>query len=165
MSRAWIAFGGNLGDREVLFSSAVAGFEADGESRPVRSSAVYETEAVGPGEQDPYWNAVLEIETRRSPESLLDFCLSLEARLGRVRGERWGPRLIDLDLLLFEDLVIREENLQVPHPRLTERSFVLLPLADLVPDRKVGGRTVSEWLDRCGAVAVKRIRETLGEWP
>lgn len=153
-----------MGDRSALFSAALSGLEKDEAIVVIRGSGVYETEPVGPGDQDPYWNAVLEVDTSRSPRSLLESCLRLEKDLGRVRGARWGPRLIDLDLLLFEDLEIREPDLEVPHPRLTERSFVLLPLADLIPGRVVKGKTILEWLERCGPVEKNRIRESLWPW-
>lgn len=164
MSRAWIAFGGNLGDREASFAAALHAFEADPQVDPVRGSAVYETEPVGPGDQERYWNAVLEAETTLPPRRLLERCLAIETALGRVRRERWGARPIDLDILLYGDLRIREEGLEIPHPLLHQRSFVLLPLADLAPARRVKGRTVFEWLECCGPVDAVRVRESLWPW-
>ncbi len=98
-------------------------------------SPVYETAPVGgPDEQGPYLNAVVELATTRSARQLLEVCQRLEADAGRVRAERWGARTLDVDVLLVGDLVIDEEDLVVPHPRLWDRRFVLAPLADLAPE-------------------------------
>ncbi len=161
MRTAWIAMGGNLGDREAAFSAALAALGADPAIRPARGSAVYETDPVGPGPQGNYWNAVLEIETDLGPRELLDRCQRVEATLGRVRAERWGPRIIDLDILLFEGETVGERGLTVPHPRLHERAFVLRPLADLVPDRVVRGRPVADWLANSPQGGIVRVRESL----
>jgi 2-amino-4-hydroxy-6-hydroxymethyldihydropteridine diphosphokinase len=95
-----------------------------------RSSSVYETAPVGPPQPD-YLNAVLEVATTLSPRALLDACLAVEERMGRVRIERWGPRVIDVDVLTYADERIDEDGLTIPHPRMAERAFVLVPLADL----------------------------------
>jgi 2-amino-4-hydroxy-6-hydroxymethyldihydropteridine diphosphokinase len=128
--RAFLALGSNLGDREALLRAAVA-------SMPdlVAVSPVYETDPVGgPGGQDAFLNAVVELDTERTPRELLELCRSLEADAERVRKERWGPRTLDVDVLLVGDLVVAEPDLEVPHPRMWERRFVLAPLADLAPD-------------------------------
>lgn len=128
--RAFLALGSNLGDREAALRRAVAGMDD-----VVAVSAVYETAPVGgPGGQGAYLNAVVELDTARSPRQLLQLCRRLEADAGRVRGEPWGPRTLDVDVLLVGDLVVDEPDLVVPHPRLWERRFVLAPLADLAPD-------------------------------
>jgi 2-amino-4-hydroxy-6-hydroxymethyldihydropteridine diphosphokinase len=128
--RAFLALGSNLGDRERALQDAVAAMPD-----VVAVSGVYETEPVGgPGGQEPYLNAVVELDTAMSPRELLDLCARLEAAAGRVRAERWGPRTLDVDVLLVGDLVVNEPDLVVPHPRLWERDFVLMPLADLAPD-------------------------------
>ena len=161
MRTAWIAMGGNMGDREAAFSAAFAALGADPAIRPTRGSAVYETDPVGPGPQENYWNAVLEIETDLDPRELLARCQQVETALGRVRAERWGPRIIDLDILLFGEETVGEPGLTVPHPRLHERAFVLRPLADLVPDRVVRGRSVADWLADCPRGGIVRVRESL----
>lgn len=128
--RAFLALGSNLGDREATLRQAVSALD-----EVVAVSAVYETDPVGgPGVQGPYLNAVVELETERSPRALLAECQRLEAAASRVRLERWGPRTLDVDVLLVGDLVVDEEDLVVPHPRLWERRFVLAPLADLAPE-------------------------------
>lgn len=131
-TRAFLALGSNLGDRDGSLRAAVAGLIEDG-IRVVRSSSVYETLPVGPP-QPSYLNAVIEVETDLDARALLDRCLAVEARLGRERGAdaaRWGPRTIDIDLLTFGDEVIDRPGLVVPHPRMHERAFVMVPLADL----------------------------------
>jgi 2-amino-4-hydroxy-6-hydroxymethyldihydropteridine diphosphokinase len=127
--RAFLALGSNLGEREALLRQAVA-------SMPdlVAVSPVYETDPVGGPEQGAYLNAVVELDTERSPRELLELCRALEAEADRVRIERWGPRTLDVDVLLVGDLTVDEPDLEVPHPRMWERRFVLAPLADLAPD-------------------------------
>lgn len=127
--RAFLALGSNLGEREALLRQAVA-------SVPdlVAVSPVYETDPVGGPEQGAYLNAVVELDTDRSPRELLGLCQSLEGEADRVRVERWGPRTLDVDVLLVGDQRVDEPDLVVPHPRMWERRFVLAPLADLAPD-------------------------------
>jgi 2-amino-4-hydroxy-6-hydroxymethyldihydropteridine diphosphokinase len=103
-------------------------------------SGIRETEPVGPVVQGPYLNGALRIETALAPRQLLERLLAVESRLGRVRAERWGPRTIDLDLLVYADETIDEPGLTVPHPRLHERRFVLEPLAELDPALEIPGR-------------------------
>ncbi len=133
MTRAFLGLGSNLGDRWAHLREAVE------ELRRVESvtavSSVYETEPVGgPAGQGAYLNAVVELDTARSPRQLLELGRALEASAGRVRLERWGPRSLDVDVLLVGDLVVDEEDLVVPHPRLWERRFVVAPLSDLAPE-------------------------------
>ncbi|MDQ1437619.1 MAG: 2-amino-4-hydroxy-6-hydroxymethyldihydropteridine diphosphokinase [Acidimicrobiaceae bacterium] len=128
--RAFLALGSNLGDREAFIRQAVAALPD-----VVAVSPVYETDPVGgPTGQGPYLNAVVELDTDLSPRELLDWCHRLEDAAGRVRTERWGPRTLDVDVLLVGDLVVDEPDLTVPHPRMWERDFVLRPLADLAPE-------------------------------
>jgi 2-amino-4-hydroxy-6-hydroxymethyldihydropteridine diphosphokinase len=131
--RAFLAIGSNLGDREAHLRAAVAGLRAA--DRVVAVSPVYETDPVGgPGGQGAFLNAVAELDTDRAPRELLALCQRLEAEAERVRVERWGPRTLDVDVLLVGDLVVEEADLVVPHPRMWERRFVLAPLADLAPE-------------------------------
>ena len=128
--RAFLGLGSNLGDRLDLLRQAVAGLPD-----VTAVSPVYETEPVGgPEGQGPYLNLVVELDTERSPRQLLELAWRLEARAGRVRGPRHGPRTLDVDVLLVDDLQVSEPDLEVPHPRLWERRFVLAPLADLAPE-------------------------------
>ncbi|MCZ7588589.1 MAG: 2-amino-4-hydroxy-6-hydroxymethyldihydropteridine diphosphokinase [Gaiella sp.] len=147
--RAYVGLGANLGDREATIARAIELLaEADG-VEVVAVSALRETEPWGPVEQPAYLNGVVAVETALAPRALLGLLLDVERRLGRVRvaRERWGPRTIDLDLLLYGDEVVDEPGLAVPHPRLHERRFALEPLVELAPGAVVPGRgTVSELL-------------------
>ena len=127
--RAFLALGSNLGEREALLRQAVAAMPD-----LVAVSPVYETDPVGGPEQDAYLNAVVELDTERTPRELLELCRRLEADAERVRIERWGPRTLDVDVLWVGGLTVDEPDLEVPHPRMWERRFVLAPLADLAPD-------------------------------
>jgi 2-amino-4-hydroxy-6-hydroxymethyldihydropteridine diphosphokinase len=130
---AYLGLGSNLGDRLGNLQAAVEGLhQADG-IRVVASSRVWETAPVGPPQPD-YLNAVVRVETDLSPADLLAACRRVEDALGRVRRERWGARTIDVDVLLFDARTVDEPALVVPHPRLTERAFVVLPLLELDPD-------------------------------
>lgn len=142
MTLAYVGLGSNLGDRRALLASAVA------ELAPRRVSKVVETEPWGREDQPRFLNAVAEIETDEAPEALLARLRDVEDRHGRVRTERWGPRTLDLDLLLYGDQRVSSPGLEVPHPRLAERPFVLEGLAELCPDARVPGlnRTVSQLL-------------------
>jgi 2-amino-4-hydroxy-6-hydroxymethyldihydropteridine diphosphokinase len=139
--RAYVGVGANLGEREATIRRAV---ELLGEATGVEVVAVsslLETEPWGAVEQPPFLNGVVALETELEPHALLRVLLDVERALGRVRsGERYGPRTIDLDLLLYGDLVVDETGLAVPHPRLHERRFALEPLAELAPDAVVPGR-------------------------
>ncbi|MGH2683217.1 MAG: 2-amino-4-hydroxy-6-hydroxymethyldihydropteridine diphosphokinase [Actinomycetota bacterium] len=131
-SRAYLGLGANLGDRLASLRLAVALLEERG-ARFLRSSRVYETEPVGPPQPD-YLNVVIEVETELSARGLLIAGLAVEQAMGRVREERWGPRLIDVDILTFGEQEVDEPDLQVPHPRMHERAFVMIPLLELDAD-------------------------------
>ena len=135
MTRAYVGVGANLGDREATIRAALAALPD-----VVAVSALRETAPVGVVDQPPFLNGAAALETELSPHGLLDALLEVERRLGRERRERWGPRTIDLDLLLHGDAVVDDPGLTVPHPHLHERRFALEPLLDLDPDLVVPGR-------------------------
>ncbi len=138
--RAYVGLGSNLGDRGAMLSRALELLGNDADLELVATSTVRETEPVGLREQPPFLNAAAAIETELSARLLLDRLLEIERRLGRVReGPRFGPRTIDLDLLLLGDQVVDEPGLCVPHPRIAERRFVLEPLHELDPRLEVPG--------------------------
>ena len=137
---AFVGIGSNLGDREANLRRAIELLSAEDGIDVVGVSEIRETEPVGPVEQGPFLNGAVQVETSLPPRELLDRLLSVESRLGRVRAERWGPRTIDLDLLLYGDESIDEPSLSVPHPRLHERRFVLEPLTDLDPGLQIPGQ-------------------------
>jgi 2-amino-4-hydroxy-6-hydroxymethyldihydropteridine diphosphokinase len=137
---AFVGIGSNLGDREGNFRRAVELLSAEDGIDVVAVSEIRETDPVGPVEQGPFLNGAVRIETGLAPRELLERLLAVEERLGRVRRERWGPRTIDLDLLLYGDDVVDEPGLTVPHPRLHERRFALEPLSDLAPSLEIPGK-------------------------
>jgi 2-amino-4-hydroxy-6-hydroxymethyldihydropteridine diphosphokinase len=135
--RAAIALGSNLGDSPQILRSALATLNASPQIAVAIASRFYQTVAVtlpGAEPQPDYINGCALLSTSLSPQALLDRLLEVEAQFGRVRYERWGARLLDLDLLLFDDLVIEQPGLQIPHPRMTKRAFVLVPLAEIAAD-------------------------------
>ncbi len=137
---AYLGLGSNLGDRLGNLQRAVELLAAQPGLRVERSSRVYETDPVGGPPQTEYLNAVIEVQTSLSPRELLAASMDVEQRMGRVRDERWGPRVIDIDVLTYDDEEIDEPDLVIPHPRMHERGFVLVPLMDLDPDPMVPGR-------------------------
>ena len=132
--RAYVGIGSNLGDRLAHLRAAVHGLGAATSVSVVAVSAVYETAPVGGPPQRDYLNAVVALDTTLSPRGLLDLAQALERDAHRVRGERFGPRTLDVDVLLVGEERVDEHDLEVPHPRLYERGFVLAPLRDLDPD-------------------------------
>jgi 2-amino-4-hydroxy-6-hydroxymethyldihydropteridine diphosphokinase len=136
---AFVGIGSNLGDREAHLSRALELLSAEDAIEVSGVSQIRETEPVGPVEQGPFLNAAVQVETELAPRELLDRLLDIEGRMGRVRRERFGPRTIDLDLLLYGDEVVDEPGLTVPHPRLKERRFALEPLSDLDPSLTIPG--------------------------
>jgi 2-amino-4-hydroxy-6-hydroxymethyldihydropteridine diphosphokinase len=134
LTRAYLALGSNVGDREQHLQRAVDGIAAASHVELISVSRVYETEPVGGPEQGAFLNAVVAIDTSLNARELLDLAHRLETDAQRVRVERWGPRTLDVDVLLVGDQRIDEPDLVVPHPRLWERGFVLAPLRDVAPD-------------------------------
>lgn len=138
MTVAYVGLGSNVGDRLGFLRDAIAALDAEPGVQVRRCSPVYETDPIGPPQPD-YLNAVVEVEASLGPHDLLDALKAVERSVGRTPAERWGPREIDLDLLLFGDEVIDDGTLRVPHPEMASRAFVLVPLADLDPAIDVPG--------------------------
>jgi 2-amino-4-hydroxy-6-hydroxymethyldihydropteridine diphosphokinase len=139
--RAYLALGSNLGERLEHLQRAVDALATTGGVGIVALSRVYETAPVGGPAQDPYLNAVVAIDTDLSPHALLTLAQSLEQDAARVRAERWGPRTLDVDILLFDDAEVDDADLTIPHPRMWERGFVLAPLRDVAPGLVDANRT------------------------
>jgi dihydroneopterin aldolase/2-amino-4-hydroxy-6-hydroxymethyldihydropteridine diphosphokinase len=152
-----LSLGSNLGDRLAHLQGALDQLVADGELCPVAVSAVYETAPVGGPEQPHYLNAVLLVETALPPEALLRWVNSVEDALGRIRRERWGPRVIDIDIIAVGDQRRCGPVLTVPHPRAYERAFVLAPWLDVDPDAALPARgMVADLLTAAGRGGVRR---------
>ena len=152
MSRVFIGVGTNQGNRLEQISRAVKALGALDRVRLVQMAMIMETDPVGGPPQDPYLNTVAELDTTLTPHELLAVLQGIERQLGRVpSAERWGPRPIDLDVLLYDDRVIRDTHLSIPHPRMHERRFVLEPLAQLAPDavHPVLKQTIAELSAQC----------------
>jgi 2-amino-4-hydroxy-6-hydroxymethyldihydropteridine diphosphokinase len=151
MKSAFLGLGSNLGDRVGHLTDALSDLAADPAISIVIGSSLYESKPVGMVEQPDFLNMVVQVETGHPPLALLDACLGVEARLGRKRRERWGPRIIDVDVLVYDQLLWKDDRLVLPHPRMHERSFVLTPLAEIAPALKINGVGAHDLAERAGA--------------
>jgi len=131
MHEVYLGLGSNLGDRFLLMENAVEFLRASGAFEDIRISSLYETDPIGYTDQPPFLNAVFGGKTQLSPEALLKLCQAVETELNRVRVIHWGPRTIDADILLYDTIRVQEPDLVIPHPRMFERSFVLIPLIEI----------------------------------
>jgi len=146
VTHAYLSLGGNLGDPRRQMAEALQVLEAEPGHSVLDVSPLYRTPPWGKTDQPDFLNACAAIFTTLSPTAFLTLCLDVEQRLHRRRGERWGPRTIDLDILDFGGQIVAEEALQLPHPRMLDRAFVLLPLSRIAPDLRIAGRTIGSWL-------------------
>jgi len=159
MAEAFIALGGNVGDVRSTFDRAIAKLCADGTVLVTARSSDYRTPPWGVADQPPFINAVIAVTTSLAPHDLLALALACERALGRnrTRERRWGPRAIDLDLLAYDDLVLIDRDLILPHPHLFERAFVLLPLAEIAPDHVIAGIRVRDALERLSIGGIEKL--------
>ncbi|MFV3010885.1 2-amino-4-hydroxy-6-hydroxymethyldihydropteridine diphosphokinase [Clostridium botulinum] len=130
MHTAYVAFGSNMGEKENYIKRALEKIEERG-MKIIKVSSIYETEPYGVLDQDSFLNGVVKIETNLTPEDLIEELLNIEKQLDRVRERRWGPRTIDLDIIFYDDLIINEKDLVIPHKDMENREFVLKPLCDI----------------------------------
>lgn len=159
MNRTYLLIGGNVGNRLENMEKA-AGLLGEKVGQIAARSALYETEAWGKEDQAAFLNQVLEINTTLDPRALLQTILSIEKEMGRVRQEKYGPRAIDIDILLFDDQVLKEKELTIPHPQLHQRRFALAPLAEIAPSmiHPVFKKSIDELLLECpDKLAVKKL--------
>lgn len=155
---AYIGLGSNLDDPRAQVELALVELAAIPDTCVLNVSALYRSLAVGPGEQPDYINAAALLETSLSPLALLDALQAIEQAHRRVRLEHWGPRTLDLDILLLDSLIIASERLRVPHPYLTQRNFVLYPLADIAPALLLpDGTSLKELITRCPQNGLERL--------
>ena len=162
-ARAYVGLGGNLGDPAAAMAAALRAIDAQEDSSVSAVSSLYRTPPWGMTDQPDFLNAVAAVDTVLTARELLDLCLSTERMLKRVRAERWGPRVIDMDILLFGDAIIDEDGLQVPHPRMVERAFVVAPLAEIAPDLEILGVAAATRLAALDQTGIVRLPGG-GEW-
>ena len=159
MATVCLGLGSNLGNREAYLRAALLRLDALEGTRLIATSSLYCSKPWGKFDQPDYMNMAALLETRLEPGELLLECKRIEREAGRTAGERWGPRVLDIDILLYDDLVLDSPALTIPHPRMWQRQFVLRPLAELLPDlRDPAGRPISEVLESEEIVAQ-------GVWP
>lgn len=160
LETAYIGLGSNIGDKLANLRSAVRLIRESARCSVRRVSSLYASAPVGVLDQPEFLNAVIEIETDMRPHELLRFCMDVEGNLGRVRTIRWGPRVIDLDILIYGNMKVSTHDLQIPHPGLLERAFVVSPLAEIAADLELGdGLTASAALARVADQAVRIVQE------
>lgn len=164
-NRAFLSLGSNLGKREDSLYNAIKQLEDNGNITVVNYSSIYETDPVGYTEQNSFLNMVIEIATDYQPTVLLESCLEIEKRMGRTRIIRWGPRNIDIDILLFNDQRIETEKLQIPHPRMGDRAFVLVPLQEIDSEIIIPGinQTINDMVERLSTKGVRLWKQKSGE--
>lgn len=141
----FLGLGGNIGSPIQAMSDALSALEARQDTEILAVSSVYQTPPWGPIAQDDFLNAVAHCKTHLAPQDLLDACLQTEETLKRVRRVRWGPRTIDIDVLIYGDAIIDTETLTVPHPRMLERAFVMVPFAEIAPQHILNEKSALEW--------------------
>jgi 2-amino-4-hydroxy-6-hydroxymethyldihydropteridine diphosphokinase len=159
MADVLIALGGNVGDVQITFKKAIANICGMAQATLLARSSDYATPPWGEQNQARFVNACIEIETSLDPHALLFTLHKIEKQFGRdrVSEQRWGPRPLDLDMLAYDDISLQKPELTLPHPRLFERAFVLVPLVEIVPDRLIGGRSLTAALAQLSTEGIERL--------
>src|SRR5215510_16381083 len=159
MTKAFLALGGNLGNARETLARAIARLCDSGDVRVLARSSDYLTPPWGVEDQPPFVNLCIAVDTTLTPHALLARAQAVERAFGRDRAheQRWGPRTLDIDILAYDNLVLNEPDLTLPHPRLTERAFVLVPLAEIAPTRIIAGVRVDEALGRVDNTGIKKL--------
>src|SRR5438034_5875660 len=158
MARAYLGLGSNQGDRVALVNAALERLQASGRVRVIKRSSFYETAPVGVTDQPRFVNLVAEVHTDLGPQDLLELALAVERTLGRVRTERWGPRTVDIDILLYDGVQVDTPTLVIPHPEMIRRRFVLEPLLEIAPDAALpDGRRLAAFLPEVRSQDVQKV--------
>ncbi|MCG2625578.1 2-amino-4-hydroxy-6-hydroxymethyldihydropteridine diphosphokinase [Bradyrhizobium sp. WYCCWR 13023] len=162
MASVLIALGGNVGDVRTTFKKAIAHICGMAQAAMIARSSDYATPPWGDEDQDPFINACVEIETGLDPHALLFVMQKVEQRFGRMRDKdrRWGPRTLDLDMIAYDDVSMNKPDLTLPHPRLFERAFVLVPLAEIAADRVISGIRVRDALASVSTQGIEQLPDT-----
>ncbi|MBY5766107.1 2-amino-4-hydroxy-6-hydroxymethyldihydropteridine diphosphokinase [Rhizobium leguminosarum] len=161
---ATLGLGGNIGDPVKAMAAALRRLNGRDDCRVTAVSRLYRTPPWGKTDQSFFFNACAVVETRLEPVALLDVCLSIEREMKRERIERWGPRTLDIDVLTYGDVIQDAPRLELPHPRMTDRGFVLMPLADIAPGLRVRGRAVSDWLSDAEVTGIEIADDSRDWW-
>ena len=158
MSDVLLSLGSNIGDSRANITEAVKRLNDEPGISVKALSPLYRTAPVGPVAQDDFVNGAVRVETALAPEVLMQRCLTIEAAMGRDRKNavRWGPRIIDIDIILYDDLTVSSETITLPHPRFRERAFVLVPMADIAPSWIVNGQRLDELAAKIDHAGIKR---------
>lgn len=162
MNKAYLGLGTNIGNRLNYLRQALEKINSYKDIKITKKSKLYETKAWGYTEQADFLNMCVEIETDLKPIELLNKCQNIESDLNRERKIRWGPRTIDVDILFFNDIILQEENLEIPHPRIKERAFVLIPLMDLNDELKINNISINEYLKSLTTEEREEVKEFIG---
>jgi len=157
MPRAYLGLGGNIGNVKENMQEALRLLQANNAVKLIKQSSYYETAPVGFEQQEWFINIVIEIETGLPPYELLELCNKVEHQLKRERLIRWGPRTIDIDILLYEGFKSNEPKLIVPHPRMQERAFVMIPLLEIAPDLKIKGQGLKEIVNHISNQEIRKL--------
>jgi 2-amino-4-hydroxy-6-hydroxymethyldihydropteridine diphosphokinase len=162
MASAIIALGGNVGDVRATFRQAISDICGTAQAKLLARSSDYSTPPWGDEDQALFVNACIAIETNLAPQALLSVLQKVEQKFGRTRtkARRWGPRTLDLDLIAYDDVSLQTPELTLPHPRLFERAFVLVPLTEIAPDRMIGGIRVRDGLAGASTQGIERLPDT-----
>lgn len=157
MAKAYLSLGSNLGDKKENLDKAVELLKKHNNIQVIKVSSYYETQPVGYTDQDLFLNIAVEIETSLSPYELLEYCSEIEQILKRRRIIRWGPRTIDVDILLYDNFISNDERLTIPHPRMTERAFVIVPLYEIAKDIRIKGQDINSILKKLKKEGIRKI--------
>ncbi len=158
----FLGLGGNVGDVVKSMLDALGDMQRSGDIKVIAKSHLYKTPPWGDLDQDDFINSCVKIQTALDPHSLLALLKAEEKTLKRVKSRRWGPRTIDMDILIFDDMTLEDDRLTIPHPRMTARAFVLLPLCDLAPEIEINAISAQDWLAQLDISDIRKLPDQKG---